>query len=135
MDVVREHAFSAPRIGSVPQRLPRRDGSEVFRKGCVMQHSAVDLENYARLYQEDRLRDAARRRQSSEVVTGASLLERTVTRVQSWFTAGVPESVSQAQISSQPVQLVPSSNQPAAASADPYAGMIVLVRGPRADAA
>lgn len=122
---------SPPRIGSVPQRLPRRDGSEVFRKGCVMQHSAVDLENYARLYLEDRLRDAANRQRASEVATGASLLERTVARVQSWFASAPQGHVAQAPAASQPVQLVTMPEKTLPASADPYAGMIVLVRGPK----
>ncbi|MDQ2654181.1 MAG: hypothetical protein M3Z20_14205 [Chloroflexota bacterium] len=101
-----------------------------------MQHSAVDLENYARLYTEDRLRDAAQSRRASEVVTEASLLGRAVARVQSWFTATPRESITApAPAASQPAQLVPVSRKPQPATADPYAGMIVLVRGPRADAA
>ena len=100
-----------------------------------MQHSAVDLENYARLYTEDRLRAAARRRQANEAMTGDSLLGRTVARLQSWFIAAPQSSVSHGPVSTQPVQLVPSSEVPRAASTDPYAGMLVLARGPRADAA
>lgn len=96
-----------------------------------MQHSAVDLENYARLYTEDRLRAAARRRQANEVIIGDSLVGRTVARVQSWFTAAPRELVTQPPAAPQPVQLVPVSGKPPAASADPYASMIVLVRGPK----
>ena len=65
---------SPPRIGSVPQRLPRRDGSEAFRKGYVMQHSAVDLENYARLYVDERLRNAEASRRASQAAGDAALL-------------------------------------------------------------
>ena len=100
-----------------------------------MQHSVVDLENYARLYHEDRLRDSARRRRADEVATGASLLGRAVARVQAWFIAAPPERAAPVPALSEPVQLVPMAKKPRAASADPYAGMIVLVRGPRADAA
>jgi hypothetical protein len=100
-----------------------------------MQHSAVDLENYARLYTEDRLRDAAQSRLAAEVMTGASLLERTIACVQSWFRAAPNELVSHVPVTSQPVHLVPVSKKAQPASADPYAGMIVLVRGPNADAA
>jgi hypothetical protein len=96
-----------------------------------MQHSAVDLETYARLYTEDRLRVATERRRAAEVVTGASLLERTVARVQSWFTTAPQERDVSAPVAPQPAQLVPVSKKPQPASADPYAGMIVLVRGPK----
>jgi hypothetical protein len=96
-----------------------------------MQHSAVDLETYARMYTEDRLRVAAQSRQADQVVTGASLLERAVSRMQSWFTTAPRESIADSRVASQPMQLVPVSQKPPAASADPYAGMIVLVRGPR----
>jgi hypothetical protein len=96
-----------------------------------MQHSAVDLENYARLYTEDRLRDAERRRQANEAVTGISLLGRTVARVQSWFAPAPQERVAQRSAALPPVQLVPMVNKPQASHADPYAGMIVLVRGPK----
>jgi hypothetical protein len=95
-----------------------------------MQHSAVDLETYARLYTEDRLRVATERRRADEAVTGASLLERTVARMQSWFAAAPRERASQTP-AVQPAQLVPVVTKPKAASADPYAGMIVLVRGPK----
>lgn len=97
----------------------------------VMQHSAVDLENYARLYTEDRLRDAARRRQANEVVTGDSFLGRAVSRVHAWF-APVPQATApQAPAASRPARLVPAVSKPQVAHADPYAGMIVLVRGPK----
>jgi hypothetical protein len=96
-----------------------------------MQHSAVDLENYARLYLEDRLRDAAQRQRANEVAAGSSLLGRAAARVQSWFTPAPQERVSPALVASRPVQLVPVSQKPLASSADPYAGMIVLVRGPK----
>jgi hypothetical protein len=96
-----------------------------------MQHSAVDLETYARLYTEDRLRVAAQSRRADAAVTGASLMERTVARVQSWFTAAPQETVSSASTASRPAQLVPVAQKPLAAAADPYAGMIVLVRGPK----
>ncbi len=96
-----------------------------------MQHSAVDLETYARMYTEARLREAARRQRADEVAAGASLLERAVARVQSWFTATPQARVSQVPAASRPVQLVPVSQKPLAASADPYAGMFVLVRGPK----
>jgi hypothetical protein len=100
-----------------------------------MQHSAVDLESYARSYTEDRLRIAAQHRRANEVVTGASLLGRTVARLQSWFTPAPQECVSPAPVALRPVQLVPVSKKAQPAAADPYAGMIVLVRGPKADAA
>ena len=100
-----------------------------------MQHSAVDLENYARLYTEDRLRVAGQSRRANEVVTGPSWLERAVARTQSWFASTPRNHARRALAESQPVQLEPVSRKPQAASADPYAGMIVLVRGPRADAA
>lgn len=96
-----------------------------------MQHSTVDLESYARFYTEDRLRDAARRRQANEAVTGISLLGRTVARVQSWFAPAPQERVAQRTVASSPVQLVPMVKKPQASHADPYAGMIVLVRGPK----
>lgn len=122
---------SPPRIGSVPQPLPRRDGSWDFRKGLTMQHSAVDLESYARMYTEDRLRDATQRRCASQVMTEPSLLERAVARVQSWFLSAPPQGVTTAPVMSRPAQLVPVAKKPVLASADPYAGMIVLVRGPK----
>lgn len=100
-----------------------------------MQHSAVDLETYARLYTEDRLRESAQRRRACEVVTGASFLARTVTRVQSWFVTAPQARAPQAPVAPQPVQLVPVAKKPQVASADPYAGMIVLVRGSKVDAA
>jgi hypothetical protein len=96
-----------------------------------MQHSAVDLENFARLYTEDRLRDAARRRQANEVVTGVSLLGRSIARMQSWFTPAPRERVAQRPVAPSPAQLVPVVKKTAAPHADPYAGMIVLVRGPK----
>jgi hypothetical protein len=96
-----------------------------------MQHSVVDLENYARLYTEDRLREAARRQRADEVATGASWVERSVARVQSLLTAALPERASHAPAAPQPAQLVPVVKKPQPASADPYAGMIVLVRGPK----
>lgn len=97
-----------------------------------MQHSVVDLENYARLYTEDRLREAARRQRANEVATGASWMGRAVARAHSWLTAALPERASHAPASPQPVQFVPVVTRSQAASADPYAGMIVLVRGPKA---
>jgi hypothetical protein len=100
-----------------------------------MQHSAVDLENYARLYTEDRLREAVRRQRADTAVTGESLLGRVVAHVQSWFSPVPVKHRTHAPVAPQPVQLVPMAKKPRAASADPYAGMIVLVRGPRADAA
>jgi hypothetical protein len=100
-----------------------------------MQHSAVDLENYARLYTEDRLRDAAQRQRANEVVTGVSLLGRTIARLQSWFAAAPQGRVSQTAEAPQPARMVPVVTKAQPATADPYAGMIVLVRGPKADAA
>ena len=67
----------------------------------------------------------------NEVVTGASLLERTVARVQSWFGSAPQRHVVQAP-TAHPVHLVPVPEKALPASADPYAGMIVLVRGPKA---
>jgi hypothetical protein len=96
-----------------------------------MQHSAVDLESYARFYTEDRLRDAARRRQADEAVTGVSLLRRTVAHVQSWFMPAPQARVAQRSAALPPAQLVPVVVKPQASHADPYAGMIVLVRGPK----
>ena len=96
-----------------------------------MQHSAVDLEQYARLYTQDRLRDAARRRQADEVAPSESLLGRVVTRMQSWFTPGPQPLPDPASATYRPAQLVPVAKKPQAAHADPYAGMIVLVRGPK----
>ena len=96
-----------------------------------MQHSVVDLENYARLYVEDKLRVSAQRQLAAEVVTEPSWLQRAVAYVQSWFTAAPQERVPPAQVAAEPVQLVPVSKKAQAASADPYAGMIVLVRGPK----
>ena len=122
---------SPPRTGSVPQRLPRRDGSEAFRKGWVMQHSAVDLENYARLYTEDRLREAATRRRASEVVAAPSFLGRMVAQVQSWFvTAPGPDIVPSTPVA-QPVHLVPRTVKPHAGAVNPYVGMVVIARDKR----
>lgn len=95
-----------------------------------MQHSAVDLENYARLYVADRLRDSARLRLASEVVAEPTWLERAVARVYAWFTPSPQEHLAPVRTPSQPAQLVPILTKPQAA-ADPYAGMIVLVRGPK----
>ena len=97
-----------------------------------MQHSAVDLENYARMYMEDRLRDSAQRQRADEAAAGASWLGRAVAQAQAWFAAGPRARISAAPAASQPVQLVPVSQEQLPASADPYAGMIVLVRGPKA---
>ena len=121
---------SPPRGGSVPQRLPRRDGRETFRKGWVTQHSAFDLETYARLYVEDRLRDSEKSRQASQVPTGASLLARVAASLQSWVIASLRGPVSPAPAVSAPVQFVSAGKQEAA-HADPYVGMIVLARGSR----
>lgn len=96
-----------------------------------MQHSAVDLETYARLYVEDRLRISAQHRRVDEAVTGASWLERALARVRAWFTPAPQERVSHAPAASRPAQLVPVVKKERPATADPYAGMIVLVRGPK----
>lgn len=96
-----------------------------------MQHSVVDLENYARLYVEDKLRVSAQRRRAEEVVTEASWFERAVTRVQSWFIPAPQTRVAQPLAAPQPAQLVPVVKKTQPATADPYAGMIVLVRGPK----
>jgi hypothetical protein len=98
-----------------------------------MQHSAVDLEHYARLYTQDRLRVAAWQRRVDEAVTDESMLKRLVAHIQSWFTPAPREVVAPARSAStsRPAQLVPELKKPQASSADPYAGMIVLVRGPK----
>jgi hypothetical protein len=106
-----------------------------LQEGSVMQHSAVDLEQYARMYTQDRLRVAAQHRRANEVVTSASLLNRTLACVQAWFSPAAQEHVPGAPVAARPVQLVPMSTKAQPATADPYAGMIVLVRGPKADAA
>lgn len=96
-----------------------------------MQHSAVDLENYARMYMEDRLRDSAQRQRADEAAAGASWLGRAKAQVQAWCAAGPREPVSHAPTASRRVELVPAPEKALPASADPYAGMIVLVRGPK----
>lgn len=101
-----------------------------------MQHSAVDLENYARLYVADRLRESERQRRLDEAAGGGPSLVRAAARVQGWFTGITSKRASpQPAEMAQPVQLVPLPKARRAASADPYAGMIVLVRGPKSDAA
>ena len=96
-----------------------------------MQHSTIDLETYARLYVEDKLRVSAQRRRACEAVTGASWLERVVASARARFTSVPRERAEQAAPALRPVQLVPVVKRTQPAAADPYAGMIVLVRGPK----
>ena len=96
-----------------------------------MQHSVVDLENYARLYVEDKLRVSAQRRRAEKVVTGPSMLDRAVARMQCWFTPAPQTRVAQPLATPRPAQLVPIVKRAQPSPADPYAGMIVLVRGPK----
>ena len=96
-----------------------------------MQHSAMDLENYARMYIEDRLRTSEQLRQADALVPGASWMTRVMARMQSWFTPAPQEHRSRSAVAPQPVHLVPVVKKTQPATADPYAGMIVLVRGPK----
>ncbi|MFT4040671.1 MAG: hypothetical protein QM692_21000 [Thermomicrobiales bacterium] len=106
-----------------------------------MQHSAVDLENYARIYHAERMREAQARRQVNEVPERTSWLAETVRVVREMFSVRmVVEPVAPA-APAVPVVDVPAAplvslrTTRRAATAEPYAGMIVLVRGPRQDAA
>ena len=96
-----------------------------------MQHSVVDLENYARLYTEDRRRESELRQRASEAAAGKSLLRRMIARAQTWFGSASRQDATHAAVEARPAQLVPVPEKALPASADPYAGMIVLVRGPR----
>lgn len=105
-----------------------------------MQHSAVDLENHARLYHADRMREAQARRRVNEVPVGTSWLAATVRLMRGLFSVRVVVEPVAAPGPAVPVVDVPASRlvplaKARPATADPYAGMIVLVRGPRQDAA